>query len=69
MESFELGREIENKVFFCLVTSMEKKKKSVPQEIKPKTFRFHTLMLYHLPTETLWCARLITKFIYNKGPS
>ena len=51
---------------FCLVTSMGQRKNSEsPWGIKPQAFRFCTLMLYHLATETLPQARSITKFIWH----
>ena len=57
------------KMFFWLVTSVKQRKNSEsPWGIKPQTFGFHNLMLYHWATETLWWARPIVKsymFIYK----
>ena len=45
MVSFELGKDEEKHVFFCLITSKGKK--------NPQTFRFCTQLLYHRATETM----------------
>ena len=53
------------KMYFWLVTSVKQRKNSEsPWGIKPQTFGFHNLMLYHWATETLWWARPIVKLIY-----
>ena len=57
------------KMYFWLVTSAKQRKNSEsPWGIKPQTFGFHNLMLYHWATETLSWARPIVKsylFIYK----
>ena len=46
--SFELGKEIEKRCLFCLVTSMGQKiSQSSHEELNPRPLGFHTLMLYH----------------------
>ena len=54
------------KMYFWLVTSVKQKKNSEsPWGIKPQTFGFHNLMLFHWATETLWWARpIICEVIY-----
>ena len=52
-EVLSLVEKWRTKFFSALLRAWKKRKNESPQEIKPKTFRFHTLMLYHLPTETL----------------
>ena len=43
--------------------------KESPWGIKPQTFGFCTLMLYHWATETLWWARPIMKFTSEMHPA
>ena len=51
---------------FCLVTSTGQRKNSEsPWGIEPLTFKFYASMLYYWATETLQCARSITKFIWH----
>ena len=53
---------------FCLMTSRGQRKNSdSPRQfdLRPQTFRFHALMLYHWATETLQSVRSITKFIWQ----
>ena len=57
--------ELEKDVFFVLSWTWDKEKNSESlRGIKPQTFRFSTLMLYHWATETLWWVRSTMKFIW-----
>ena len=61
--SVELCKEIEKDVFLsCRAWES-------PWGIKPQTFGFCALTLYHWTTETLWWARHISKSKYDMCPA
>ena len=61
--SFEFGKEMEKDVFLSCHKCGSKKKMWVPIRNQTSDLRkFHTLLLYHWATQTLWWARSIMKF-------
>ena len=56
---------LEKDVFLSYQECGTKKNSEPPWGIKPQTFGFCTLILYHWATETPWWVRSITKFIWH----
>ena len=56
---------LEKDVFLSYHECGTKKNSEPPWGIKPQTFGFCTLILYHWATETPWWVRSITKFIWH----